>query len=158
MLFEKLESCGHAIILVGDFNPSIFHPFWLLKNNLINEDEANAADVNVTHKDVSAFTAGFISYEVTRDRLKISTKNQALFETVRDVVSNILKILRHTPVTGMGFNTDYQFALPESESVSLFRKIAPTSAWDDIVDAPTFEAFALRNITIKNGSNFSAWK
>jgi hypothetical protein len=155
MLFEKLELCGHSIVILGDFNPSIFHPYWLVKNGLVSESEASEADLQVSHKDVSVFTVAFISYEVTRERLKIATKNQAMFETVRDNALGILTILRHTPLKAMGFNSDFHFSTSVAESAILYDKIVPTAFWNDLINEPKLEAVVLKDFHVNEKKNFT---
>ena len=49
------ESDEAGIVIVGSFNPRIFQPFWLAKQNLISDEAAENAKITIIHPDITAF-------------------------------------------------------------------------------------------------------
>ncbi len=43
------------IVVLGKFNPSIFHPAWFAAQNLIRTKEADAANIQIVHPEASFF-------------------------------------------------------------------------------------------------------
>ena len=48
-----------SIVLLGAFNPKIFHPAWLAMHGLISPEQADDADVVIVHSDITQFTAAY---------------------------------------------------------------------------------------------------
>ena len=51
----KPEIEGVGIVLVGSFNPRIFQPAWFATENLIREEEEQAAKIELIHRQVAIF-------------------------------------------------------------------------------------------------------
>jgi hypothetical protein len=52
----KPEIEGVGIVLVGSFNPRIFQPAWFAAENLIREEEEQAAKIELIHRQVAIFS------------------------------------------------------------------------------------------------------
>jgi hypothetical protein len=50
---KKPDAQGIDVVLVGSFNPAIFHPQWFLRHGLIGEEEADPQGVKVVSADVT---------------------------------------------------------------------------------------------------------
>jgi hypothetical protein len=60
------------IVLVGNFNPTIFQPSWLVRHGLITDGAAQSADISVIHPDITAFSIeSLFTLQVERERLTI---------------------------------------------------------------------------------------
>jgi hypothetical protein len=57
------------LVLVGDFNPTIFQPRWFSSEGILTDEEAGAANVQVIHPDVTVFDLEWMQITVQRDRL-----------------------------------------------------------------------------------------
>ena len=44
-----------GIVLLGSFNPPIFRPEWFAKTGIISDEAAATAEIEVIHKQISAF-------------------------------------------------------------------------------------------------------
>jgi hypothetical protein len=156
MLLEKTEHIGLAIVLLGDFNPAIFHPTWLSKNKLITEEESQQADINIVHKDLALFKVNWLNFEVTRERIKISTASEAYFETTRDMVLGIFRLLRHTPVSALGINNDFHFHIDDAKTLNkFFNNISPANNWDGVFKDPLFNSISIRGIREKGVTGYT---
>jgi len=79
----KAELSGINIVILGSFNPKIFQPAWFAANELIRKLEAEEADTEIIHNDISIFRIGdWLRLEVTRDRFNASTEQEAYFEVL----------------------------------------------------------------------------
>ena len=46
-----------TVVLLGDFNPKIFHPMWFANHGVLREAEATEATIEVVHSDVCSFSS-----------------------------------------------------------------------------------------------------
>jgi len=128
---------GHSIVLIGNFNPKIFHPAWFSAQGLIGKKEEEGAKIEIVHSDLSLFSADWLSIEVLHDRFKASTTQQPYSDAVRDLVLGTFTILRHTPLTMMGINIEKHFRV-NSEDIwhKAGRKLAPKEPWEGLINEP----------------------
>lgn len=102
------------VILAKDFNPTIFKPFWLKKNDIFFEQELQGSIV-ITPVAVQIPTENF-HFTVLPDRVQmVMPRNYSEAENDVDrVLGGIVKTLPHTPYTAVGLNFNYLIA-PDSE-------------------------------------------
>ncbi|SHE36079.1 hypothetical protein SAMN05444339_101151 [Loktanella atrilutea] len=124
------EISGVSIVLIGNFNPAIFHPSWLMANGIEPEVDTDRIDLEVCHKDVSRFSIDGTHYFVDQDRFQIQTSS-APWVQILDKTTNLFRgLLPHTPLKAVGLNRDAHFVLPSFEArMKLGRKIAPIEPW-----------------------------
>lgn len=128
---------GHSIVLLGNFNPKIFHPIWFASQGLIKDSEAEEADIQIIHPDAAVFSLGWMKIEVTAARFMIQTNQEPYYEIIRDLVQGTFSLLRYTPVISMGINRDYNFSISDEEKWhNAGHKLAPKEIWSDILQAP----------------------
>ena len=131
-----LESKSLAVILLGNFNPSIFQPFWLAKKELITEQEALDAKIDVIHNELVVYDLGWAKIDVRVDRFEISTHSEPYFAIVKDLIVGIFVYLRETPIRALGINNVFSLNLQDEVRYYDFgNKLAPLSNWD-FVKAP----------------------
>ena len=88
MLDRYLQIETRGIVFLGDFNPSIFQPFWLASKNLIQEEEAKNAKIDVVMNELSRFQLGeWLSVEVSRNRCEFKTMKSPYFSPMKDLAS-----------------------------------------------------------------------
>ena len=104
---RKPELAGASIVLLGSFNPSIFHPSWFARQNLISPEEADADNtkVKVIHKEVTQFETENFTMQITADRFTASAKPSTPGVLLRDLVIGTFYILEHTPVHALGIQS-----------------------------------------------------
>ncbi len=137
----SLEIEGASIVILGTFNPAIFHHSWLLANDLISEQESEETEVKRVHPALSSMFLGkWLDLEVMRDRLSAICTTPPSFQTMRDLVQGIMKLLEHTPVTAIGMNFERTYSLRSEEKLTtLINKHCPSQSWTDIIDPPGFK-------------------
>ena len=124
------EIAGVDIVLVGEFNPTIFSPQWFSANKLLREGTAESADVKVIHPDLTSFTADWVRLQVTRERFAAGSV-QAPFAPLRDLVHRTFREnLFHTPLRAFGINFSVHFLVDSSATRDLIgNKLAPLAPW-----------------------------
>lgn len=157
MLSCDLEGC--SIVLVGNFNPAIFHPAWLVAQDIIRPSEGKAAEdvlgtgegkksevnLQVVSPQVTSFAVEWLTLQVTQERFSASTVDAAHFEILRDLVVKTFTILEHTPVKQMGINRDMHYRMPDKAIWHLVgNTLAPKDKWESLVENPGLEALVIR--------------
>ena len=128
---------GVSIVLVGSFNPAIFHPAWFAREKLIQREEAERADLRIVSPEVSVFSIGWLGLEVTLDRFAASTTQIQHIEPLRDLVLGTFGLLRHTPVKQIGINRLAHYRSPsEEEWHKLGHHLAPKEPWVGLLEKP----------------------
>lgn len=138
MIDRYLQIETRGIVFLGDFNPAIFHPFWLASKNLIQEEEAKNAKIDVVMNELSRFQLGeWLSVEVSRNRCEFKTMKSPYFLPMKDLASNVFKILGETPIKAVGINNIYDLSLKDKDNYYKFGDaLAPLSNWADVLDSP----------------------
>jgi hypothetical protein len=127
------EISGASIVLRGNFNPSIFQPFWMAQQGLISEEAAQEATISVIHPEISHFAVepDFI-LQVQVDRFQLTTATAPLIR-VCDLCSRIFgDVLPHTPINQLGINRSVHFSVgtaDERDRIGHF--IAPLAPWGE---------------------------
>ncbi|MCX5863126.1 MAG: hypothetical protein NTW27_13520 [Deltaproteobacteria bacterium] len=129
-----LKSQGLNVVLVGNFNPAIFHPSWFSVNGLIPQQEADKAQIQIVHPDAAFFAIDWLEVNVLRERFQIATGQEAYFEPLRDLVVGIFELLSHTPLQHMGVNRNFHFGLESDRKLRLLcNRLAPEKNWQSIL-------------------------
>ena len=87
-------------VAVGPFNSHIITPEWLVRCNVLPEQEIQIRFGTIG--DGTAFRFGKIEWQVNSRRLMVSTST--LTEDCGDLVAKVLELLPHTPVRAVGHN------------------------------------------------------
>ncbi len=136
MAIPEVEIEGVNVVLVGSFNPRIFQPAWFAAQKLISEKTADAAEVEVLHRDVTVFAVDWLNVQVIPERF-IAVATQAPYELLRDFVTGTFEILNHTPVRLLGLNLDRHFKMASKEAWDgLGKRLAPPEPWESALDGP----------------------
>lgn len=145
-----------SVVTVGKFNPSIAQPSWFASEGLITKAEADAAQIEVIHPEVSDFTVlssegAALRVQVLRERLYIATEDARLFEMTRDLGVGILTLLRHTPVSKLGINYDCHVNMPSDDARNaLGRRLAPPDPWNDVLRSPALLSLSMKSARADN--------
>ncbi|QZD92984.1 hypothetical protein K3162_02795 [Qipengyuania xiapuensis] len=135
---EEIAEQGVATYFVGNFNPSIVTPHWLFTQDILTQKEADKAEVEVIHKDLSRFAVSGLKFEVTTDRFHVFAEAEP-FIRLCDIAIILFKVaLPHTPIKAALLNY-YIHARLESfdQRLRFGRKFAPVEPWGDL--APLFD-------------------
>jgi hypothetical protein len=139
--YENLD-----VVLVGGFNPAIFHPQWFLRHDLIGEEEVNAAKVKVVSSEVTEIQFAALRIACFNERLTISASNIAYFEKVRDITESILALLPHTPVRACGINPRAHYRVTKANDWhKIGHTLAPKEIWNKLYQDPGMHSLTIRS-------------
>lgn len=151
---NKPDSAPDAltIVLIGEFNPAIFHPAWLVQRGLIRENEAKESKIYFIHPQVADFELEFGRLQVTENRFLLSCRQPPYFPICVDLVAGIFKFLRHTPLKQLGINWDRQFEVDSEEAWHAFGdQLAPKKPWEEILKKPGLLQLVMQEIPRRDG-------
>jgi hypothetical protein len=103
------ELRGLSLVLLGDFNPTIFQPRWLSVEGMLTDEEANEVRVGIIHADVTSFELPWVGLTVEREKFQAVCAAQPYFERVVGIVCQVFGLLRHTPLRMLGINSEAHF-------------------------------------------------
>jgi hypothetical protein len=143
MVAHEPEIAGVSVVLLGSFNPQIFQPAWFALQQLLPQAISDEAEVNVVHPEIVDFEADWLSVQVRRDRLSLTTVRDPA-EQLRDLALGVLSILRHTPVRVMGINREVHVRMrSEDEWHAVGHRLAPQANWG-LLREPGMENLTIR--------------
>ncbi len=128
----------HAIVvLLGSFNPAIFHPGWFAAKGLIRDSEAAGAENPVVTPDVASFRAGWLHLMVTRERFQATATDPAHHVLLRDLVVGAFHLLEHTPASVVGMTRAMHFRLPDADAWhAVGHLVMPKDPWEGLIERP----------------------
>lgn len=154
-IFEKyLQIESLSVVLIGDFNPVIFQPFWLANKCLIREDEAKNAIIDVIHNEIVKYELDWISIQISKNRCEFKTSKAPYFDPLKDLIVGIFKILNETPINSFGINHVYDFSLQTPEQYYNFgKKLTPLEFWNDDLNDPRLNQLEIIENERKDGQD-----
>ena len=135
----KLGVQGTTIVLIGSFNPRIFHPLWFSQQELVPPSEADGADVKLIHEQASALKMGPFSLQVFTDRFQANVVEPQDSVPLRDLVVGTFTVLQHTPIEQMGINRQLHFVKDGPFSWEAFEEalVPKTDVWRSLSNVST---------------------
>jgi hypothetical protein len=136
---------GVQVVVLGNFNPGIFSPSWFAAHELIGEEQAADAELQVIMPRLASFRVGWLSCQVQDDRLILGTEDAQELESVRDAAVGILALLPHTPISMMGLNRYFHISFPSLEAWHRVGDLlAPKEVWEGVLTLP-----GMRDVTVE---------
>ena len=126
------ELTGASLVLLGNFNPSIFTPAWFGWHDLLPEKTVDLAELQIAQPQITAFSADWLELNTVPERFSLST-TQPPFVRLRDLGIRIFQErLPHTPLHSMGINRQVHFLVSGMKDRDrLGRLLAPIDPWGD---------------------------
>ncbi len=141
---------GSSIVEVGAFNPAIFSPDWLERNQLIGQadaENAKKAPSLIVSQQVTVFETEWFAFQVLSNQFSLTSKG-ALTPAFKDLAVGILSLVPHTPITAIGLNFLADFRLGnEADYYKIGDELAPKTIWDSLY--PKSHVAGLANLTIR---------
>lgn len=132
-----------SLVLMGQLNPAIFQPAWLAANNLVRQEEADNANIEVIHSELTRVSMDWLVLQVQRNRFEASTSQTAYYEPLRDLVIGIFSLLSHTPLVALGINRIFEVELSQKQSEQLGEKLVRSDTWNNILASPTIHTLSM---------------
>lgn len=136
-----------SIVLVGNFNPAIFHPEWFLRQNLLAEVETENAAVKFVSGNVTDVSFLDFGLQVVMNRLVVKTSDATKTPKICDLVYGLLVKLPHTPITAIGLNHTFHLPL---DNIDTWHRIGHTLApkelvWNDLYQTPGMTSVGIQS-------------
>lgn len=135
--WEKIgEEAG--IVLVGNFNPSIFHPEWFIRHEIVpawnyparSNSGDEVATVAVLPDLALVEFPDQRNLHVMLNKFTLRCTRASEYLTIKDIVTSTFDILQETPVTQMGMNYRADIQIADRDLWLKFgEKMAPKSPW-----------------------------
>lgn len=139
-----LAQDGISLVIGGIFNPAIFSPDWLLREDLIDHSIYTTMTDTVVTPDFTSLRLGDIAIQVTREALQVATSHADEFERTRDLAIGILRLLSHTPIAVLGLNRHFHI---KADDVAIWHAIGdaivPKTDWESVLDHPGMRSAVL---------------
>lgn len=154
------------VVLVGSFNPAIFHPEWFLRQGIISDADLEKAVVEGVSPEISRCQFSGMSLEVLQDHLTLQTRDVSRQPILQDVILAILEKLPHTPIRACGLNSAHHYDLgDEAYWHKIGHALAPKNIWNDLLLKPGMESLTIKgsregefsghvNITVQPSKRF----
>ena len=121
-----------ALVLIGEFNPAIFTPRWFAGVGLIDDKDAEHAEIELIHNEVSIFRTNWFRMEVQRERFRIGNIDDISIRIFDLVIRTFKDFLPHTPIRASGLNYSVHYAVENySNIMRLGERLAPKEPWGE---------------------------
>jgi len=71
-----------SIVIVGSFNPAIFQPAWLVRQQILGPNDIDETKLEVVHPEVARFPIAWGHMEVVRERFLEDGGTEALIDVL----------------------------------------------------------------------------
>jgi len=121
-----------SIVLLGNFNPRIFHPSWFVRSGLFTEKEGEVAQIDVIHPTISQFRMEWLAVRVEQNRFTAETQEAPFVRLADLVVRTFKEFLIHTPIGMLGINRNVHFSVGDEATRNRIGKmLAPHEPWGE---------------------------
>lgn len=137
---ETLKSDTATIVVVGEFNPAIFHPQWFGRHELLRPAEVDQASDSVelvVSNGMVNFKVDWLEMQITPRRLWAKALDASHFRPLRDLIAGIFQIQNDIPVEFLGLvRTMIREVTSEKEYLQMGDRLASGQVWDGVLGEP----------------------
>lgn len=139
MINEKFqpERRQYSIVLIGDFNPAMFHPEWFRRHEIISPEESNLAQNSsnpaVVTPQLTIFQTTQLSVRIDQNRFQVVAQKEPLI-VVKDFIVKTFEKLGALVIRAYGFNYSAQYKIATYKEYQLIGdRLAPKEYWADLL-------------------------
>ena len=150
-MLPSIEIFDASVVFVGDFNPAIFSPDWLERNQLLGSSDAQVAreDKNlIISHEITRYETDWFHFQVLQQQFSVSSKGVVSLN-LRDLAIGITSLVPQTPVRALGLNFMAHYKM---QSLADYHKLgdvlAPKNIWNKLFQNDTYSA-GLEAMTIR---------
>jgi hypothetical protein len=140
------EAEGLGVVLVGSFNPAIFHPEWFLRQGIVTEADANEAKLQDVSPEVTILQLSDMLLQCVSDRFSLSTRNISVAPRMQDFIRQLFRVLLHTPIRACGINPHVHLRAADEK---YWHKIGHTLAPKEPVWNELLGSTGMQSLTVK---------
>lgn len=154
-----LKVYSSSIVTLGNFNPAIFSPDWLHRNNLIGKDDTNTAkeqkSLTITNQ-IAVIETDWFWLQVLQNQFSLESR-KTVDPRLRDLVAGILTLVPQTPITAVGLNFSGHYQLSNRDEYHKIGDVlAPKKIWEQVfpkknqeADSGKTQSIGLANLALK---------
>ncbi|SEL97027.1 hypothetical protein SAMN04487770_12229 [Butyrivibrio sp. ob235] len=149
-----------SIVLIGDFSPMMFQPYWFKHCEILNDEEFNAIKEmgkTIISDHLTVFETENLAFNIEEKRFTIIAKKEP-FEIMLDTFDRIQEKLDSVLIKKFGINFSFHVDLESMENFKTFGDvIAPKQYWHTLFegDKDTTETTnGLASITMRKQTDF----
>jgi hypothetical protein len=134
------DSC--AVVVTGQFRPVDISPIWLHDHNLIGRAELDNSSIELLIPNEAVnFNAGWLHCQATPQSWQFDTPDETAFESLRDLVVNLLREKLNTPISQLGINRSVHFTASDFESWhAVGDGLVNNTIWNGLLSLPGMRA------------------
>lgn len=168
------KSYSSSIVLIGNFSPMMFQPYWFKHCEIINDEEFNAVDklgTPIISDQLTVFETENLAFKIEMKRFTIIAKKEP-FELMLDTFERLQEKLDYVLIEKFGINFSFHVDLGSMDNFKRFGDvIAPKRYWNalfmDSVDTAEKTSglasiimrkqtdFGCVNVKVESSSNFA---
>ena len=100
--------------MIGEFNPLIINPYWLVSRKLISEAQSEKIteqykDHYLSHAHLSQYKLEYFDIQIIRERYNIHSTHEGHFQVIGALTKEIFTILNATPIWQLGINLTHHY-------------------------------------------------
>lgn len=134
-----------ALVLIGSFNPKIFHPTWYVQNELLVREELEDVTDLICAEELSTFAYNGIQFQIERHRFGLTTQDESRVQLMRDLARSTFALLEHTPLTAVGLNRDMLVSVQDASVWhEIGHRLAPKTPWESVLNSPGMRIVAMQ--------------
>lgn len=127
----EIQSDEASIVVLGSFNPRIFHPEWFIRKKLVEEwPYADDKGIVVVSDMAQLDLPDQRNLLVLLNKYQVKSSMASNYSALKDLVSSTFKILAESPASSMGMNYHSIIRISDFEHWKVLgQKLAPREAW-----------------------------
>jgi len=140
------EAEGLDLVLVGSFNPAIFHPEWLFRQGIITEQDAKEANVQNVSSEITVLQMGGIRLQCISHQFSLLTTNISHAERMQDLIRQTFSLLSHTPISACGINPHVHYSVGNIDYWhKIGHELAPKEpVWNELLEHPGMQSLTIK--------------
>ncbi|MBF0401503.1 MAG: hypothetical protein HQL90_12125 [Magnetococcales bacterium] len=141
-----LSDAEYSVVLIGDFNPKIYQPAWFASQELLRASEADNANIEVVHANLTSFSTEWFTMQVIRDKFSVTIKSPVYLTHLKNLVLGTFRLLSHTPLRQMGINYTARIQFKDALDWHCFGHfMLPKSPWTGLLSNPGMRAVSVES-------------
>jgi|ERR1035441_5883717 hypothetical protein len=137
-----------SVVVVGSFNPSIFHPEWFLRQKLIGDEDAKDAGIQNVSNEATEIKLCGLKLICSQKRLVLRCSNISHAARLQDLLAQMMLLLPHTPVIACGINPNAHYSVGNRDYWhKIGHVLAPKELlWNELVKQPGMKSLTITGV------------
>jgi len=121
----NLKTDFFSVVLVGEFKPTMFHPYWLRTINAIGEEDVNLDEAIFLPDHFEYKVGNWMSIVAGTQRIEFKTTEGDKYARLRDLVISCLNTMTNSHIVAWGLNRSRKYEVVNKEDyIELGKKLA----------------------------------